>query len=134
MTITSTKLFLQDFAVDVDIGIHDFEKAAAQRILISIEMDVDGEPISNSDGSAASRASADEEDDIATVLDYDFLRREILDLVGGRRFNLQETLCRAIVEIVARRPRVLSAVVSTRKPDVYADCAGVGVEMTYRRS
>ena len=124
MTITSTKLFLRDFAVEVEIGIHEFEKAAAQRVLISIEMDVDG-------GSDAASEIGD--DDIAAVLDYDFLRREILALIAGRRFNLQETLCRSIVEIVARRPQVHAALVSIRKPDVYPDCAAVGVEMTYRR-
>ena len=120
MPITSTKLFLQDFAVEADIGIHDFEKAEPQRLLISVELEVDGTEQAG-------------EDDIASVLDYDFLRQEIRELITARRFNLQETLCRAIVGIVALRSDVKLAIVSTRKPDVYPDCVAIGVEMTYRR-
>ncbi len=120
MPVISTTLFLDDHAIEVDIGIHDFEKAKPQRILVSVELDIDTtEEISF--------------DNIASVLDYDFLRREIHDLISGRRFNLQEVLCREIVAIVARRPEVRAAIVSTRKPDVYADSAAVGVRMQYRR-
>ena len=114
----TTTLFLRNFAIEVDIGIHDFEKAAPQRILISVEMDVGQEP---------------ETDDISAVLDYDFLRREIKQVVAGRRFNLQEALCREIVAIVERQPRVRAATVSIRKPDVYPDCEAVGVRMHFRR-
>lgn len=120
MPITSSKLFLRDFVVHANIGIHAFEKTGPQRLLISVELAVDV-------------SDAPSGDDIGTVLDYDFLRREILELVSDRRFNLQETLCREIVAIVARHDRVQEATVSTRKPDVYPDCAAVGVELTYRR-
>ena len=120
MPITSTTLFLHDHIVEVDIGIHDFEKAQPQRILISAEIDVE--------------AGCGTQDDIATVLDYDFLRREIAALVDGRHFNLQETLCRSVITIIGRQPGVQAAVVSVRKPDVYPDCAAVGVRMRYRRS
>ena len=105
MAIVSTKLFLIDFEIRADIGIHDFEQAALQRILISVEMEV-------------TSATDDAADQIETVLDYDFLRREIVKLVEGQRFNLQETLCREIIAILGRQPAVLTAVVSTRKPDV----------------
>ena len=120
MAIVSTKLFLIDFEVIADIGIHEFEQGAPQRILISVEMEVKPPP-----GAAA--------DQIETVLDYDFLRREILGLVEGQRFNLQETFCREIIAILSRQPAVLAAVVSTRKPDVYPDAGGVGVEMVFQR-
>ena len=113
-------MFLQDFDVRANIGIHAFEKAGPQRLLISVELEVDA-------------SNEQSEDDIGTVLDYDFLRSEILELVSGRRFNLQETLCREIVAIVARHDGVKAATVSTRKPDVYPDCAAVGVELAYRR-
>ena len=120
MPITSSRLFLRDFDVQANIGIHEFEKAGPQRLLISIELEVSVSEIPRND-------------DIATVLDYDFLRREILELASGRHFNLQETLCREIIAIVARHDGVVAATVSTRKPDVYPDCDAVGVELTYRR-
>ncbi len=120
MPITSSKLFLTDFSVQAKIGIHDFEKAAPQRLLICVELEVD-----NPSGST--------EDEIGAVLDYDFLRTGIQALVAERHFNLQETLCREIIAMVAYHRSVKSAVVSTRKPDVYPDCAAVGVELTYQR-
>ncbi|MDG2286706.1 MAG: dihydroneopterin aldolase [Alphaproteobacteria bacterium] len=120
MPITSSKLFLQDFTVKANIGIHDSEKLEPQRLLISIELEVD-------------QPDYPAPDEITSVLDYDFLRREILGLVGGRHLNLQETLCREIIEVLASQALVQAAVVSIRKPDVYPDCAAVGVEMAYRR-
>ena len=120
MPITSSKLFLRDFDVQANIGIHEFEKAGPQRLLISVDLEID-------------TADVKDEDDIRTVIDYDFLRREILDIISGRHFNLQETLCREIIAMAARHDNVTRATVSTRKPDVYPDCAAVGVELTYTR-
>ena len=70
---------------------------------------------------------------IERVLDYDFVRTEILELVGRRRFNLQETLCHAIVQMIAERSAVRRARVTTRKPDVYEDCEAVGFSLLYER-
>jgi len=120
MPITSSKLFLTDFAVQANIGIHDFEKAGPQRLLISVEIEVD-------------LPGGSSPDEIDAVLDYDFLRSGILDLVADRHFNLQETLCREIIALIVGHAAVRTAVVSTRKPDVYPDCAAVGVALTYQR-
>ena len=120
MPVVSTVLFLHDFEIAVEIGIHPHEQGTRQRILVSIEMEVDPAP-------------QPVPDDIAAVLDYDFLRADILRLVADRRFGLQEVLCREIVAIVARRRQVRTARISVRKPDVYADSAAVGVRMDYCR-
>lgn len=116
-----TKLFLEDYEINVEIGVHDFEKVAPQRLMISIEIFLLGETL-------------DGNDNIDDVLDYDFIRTEIGELVKDRRFNLQETLCRAILDIVRKRPGIRKIVVKTRKPDVYSDCGSVGVEMSYEDS
>jgi dihydroneopterin aldolase len=114
----NTKLFLEDYEVDVNIGIHNFEKKGPQRILINIEIVILEEDLSN-------------DDSISSVLDYDFLRIEIKKLIAERRFNLQETLCRSILDIVKNQPGIQKVIVQTKKPDVYLDCKGVGVEMEY---
>lgn len=114
----NTKLFLEDYEVNVNIGIHDFEKKGPQRILINIEVVILEENIGNDDA-------------ISNVLDYDFLRIEISKLTTARRFNLQETLCRSILDIIKNQPGVKKVIVRTKKPDVYPDCKGVGVEMEY---
>ena len=118
MNNITTTLFLQNYEVNVSIGIHDFEKIAKQRIIISEEIKV-------------SNSLASNDDNIEKVLDYDFLRREINQLIEDRHFNLQETLCRSILDLIKIRPEVKSAYVSVHKPDVYQNCEGVGVRMKY---
>jgi 7,8-dihydroneopterin aldolase/epimerase/oxygenase len=114
---TRFRIFLQDYDLPVDIGFHDFEVGTPQRLLVSVDVFVDSE-------SFASRDSA------AAAWNYDFLRSEIHRMTQGRRFNLQETLAREIYDLIAARKGVTGLRVSTRKPDIYPDCAGVGVEIS----
>ena len=110
------KIVLQDYALPVDIGFHEFEVGNPQRLIVSVEVWVDEAAFATEDkGSAA--------------WDYDFLRSEIAALATERRFNLQETIARAIYDLVAARRGVTALRVSTRKPDIYPDCAGVGVDL-----
>ena len=111
------RIFLEDFDVPVDIGFHAHEVGAPQRLLVSIDVRVD-------------EAAFAAEDSAAAAWNYDFLRTEIIRMTEGRRFNLQETLAREIYELVAARKGVVGLTVSTRKPDIYPDCAGVGVEIS----
>ena len=110
------KIVLEDFQLDLDIGFHDFEIGNPQRLLVTVEVWVD-------------ERSFAEGDEAGSAWDYDFLRTEIRALVTGRRFNLQESLVREIYDLVAARRGVTALRVSTRKPDIYPDCAGVGVEL-----
>ena len=110
------KIVLEDMVVEADIGFHDFEVGAPQRLSATVEVWLEPEAFPHSDAAAE-------------AWDYDFLRRDLAALVSGRRYNLQETLARAIYELVASRRGVAALRVSTRKPDIYPDCAGVGVEL-----
>ena len=111
------RIFLQDYDLPVDIGFHDFEVGAPQRLLVTVEVWVEPEAFASEDTQAA-------------AWNYDFLRTEIGRMTEGRRFNLQETLVREIYDLIAARKGVSAIRVSTRKPDVYPDCAGVGVELS----
>ena len=110
------KIVLDDFMVPADIGFHDFEVGSPQRLSVTVEVWLDADAFP-------------ETDEAADAWDYDFLRREIAALVSARRFNLQETLARAIYDLIAARRGVTALRVATRKPDIYPDCAGVGVEL-----
>jgi dihydroneopterin aldolase len=111
------RLFLRGFMVDVNIGIHDFELARAQRLRIDVDLYV---PL---------RSSSPRTDHIDEVVDYDFIRTRILERIARGHVNLQETLCDDILAMMLAHPRVYAARVSTQKPDVYPDCEGVGVEV-----
>ena len=118
MSVITTKLFLEDFKIPVDIGIHEFEINKPQRLNISVEVLLDENYLSSKDS-------------IESTLNYDFIRIEIQKLVKTRRFSLQETLCRCILDTIICQNGVMQAKVITKKLDVYPDCGGVGVEMTY---
>ncbi|MDQ2778033.1 MAG: dihydroneopterin aldolase [Pseudomonadota bacterium] len=111
------RLFLADYEVRINIGVHDFEKTAEQRVVINVDLYV---PL------ALSTPQADQLDE---VVDYDFIRRSIKSRVEQGHIHLQETLVDDVLALMLAHPRVRAARVSTAKPDVYPDCAGVGVEV-----
>jgi dihydroneopterin aldolase len=110
------KIVLEDFDLPVDIGFHHFEIGTPQRLRINVEVWLDA-------------ANFPECDTVDAAWDYDALRSGIVAIATGRRFNLQETVCRAIYDLVAARRGVTGVRVSTRKPDIYSDCAAVGVSI-----
>ncbi len=112
------RLFLEDFEVQASIGIHPAERQARQRVLVNVTIEIAAEAWPS-------------EDSIGEVLDYDFLRVEIGRLVADRHFNLQETLCQAILDEIKMREGVRRVRVSTRKTDVYPDCRSVGCEIDW---
>lgn len=111
------KIVLEGYDLQVDIGFHDFEVGNPQRLTVTVEVWVDERSFPTSDA-------------VSSAWNYDFLRTGIGALVAGRRFNLQETVAREIYDLVAARRGVTAIRVATRKPDIYPDCAGVGVELS----
>ena len=111
------RLFLQDYEVWINIGVHDFEKTGEQRVLINVDLLV---PLA---------VSTPREDKLHEVLDYDFIRRTVMDRVARGHIHLQETLADELLALMLAHPQVQAARVSTCKPDVYPDCAAVGVEV-----
>ena len=111
------RLFLRDYEVFINIGVHAFEKSGEQRVLINVDLYV---PLALSTPKA---------DDLHEVLDYDFMRRSIAARVGRGHIHLQETLCDDVLGLMLAHPKVRAARVSTEKPDVYPDCASVGCEV-----
>ncbi len=111
------RLYLRDYEVRINIGVHEFEKRGEQRVLINVDLFV---PL------AMSTPHADKLDE---VLDYDFIRRSIAERVQRGHIHLQETLADDVLKLMLAHPRVRAARVSTEKPDVYPDCDAVGVEV-----
>ena len=111
------RLFLRDYGVAINIGVHPSEKRGEQRVLINIDLYI---PLALSTPLA---------DDLDEVVDYDFMRRSIFDRVARGHIHLQETLCDDMLALMLAHPKVRAARVSTAKPDVYPDCASVGCEV-----
>ena len=111
------RLFLRDYEVRINIGVHDFEKRGEQRVVINVDLYI---PLS---------ASTPRADRLEEVVDYDFIRSRIAARVQRGHIHLQETLVDDVLRAMLAHPRVRAACVSTAKPDVYPDCAAVGVEV-----
>ena len=81
------RFFLTGIETICLIGIHDFEKASPQRVLIDIEVVLDPkmEP---------------SVDNINDALNYDEIRQTVVDISQSRHFDLQETLAREVFNAV----------------------------------
>jgi dihydroneopterin aldolase len=111
------RLFLRDYEVWINIGVHEFEKRGEQKVLINVDLYI---PLA---------LSTPKEDELDEVVDYDFIRRTIAERVSRGHIHLQETLCDDVLRLMLAHPSVRAAQVSTEKPDVYPDCDAVGCEV-----
>ncbi len=113
------RLFLRNFEVMINIGVHDFEKQGEQRVLFNVELFI---PLA---------LSTPTQDELHEVDDYDFIRNTIGAHVTQGHIPLQETLCDEVARTLLAHPKVRAVQVSTQKPDVYPDCEAVGVEVLH---
>ncbi len=111
------RLYLRDYEVWINIGVHDFEKKGEQRVVINVDLYV---PLAE---------STPQHDRLSEVVDYDFIRRTIAARVSQGHIHLQETLADDVLRAMLAHPKVRAARVSTEKPDVYPDCDAVGCEV-----
>ena len=113
------RMFLQNYEVQINIGVHEFEKKGEQRVLINVDLFVPLE------------LSTPQEDRLQEVVDYDFMRDTIARRMAQGHIHLQETLCDDVARAMLAHPKVRGVRVSTAKPDVYPDCDCVGVEVIH---
>jgi dihydroneopterin aldolase len=111
------RIFLRDYVISAQIGAHAFEKEQAQRVIFNVDLYVSYEH------------STAVNDLLHEVVDYDFVREVIAHRVRQGHVELQETLCDDLATQLLAHPQVQAVRLSSCKPDVYPDCAGVGIEV-----
>ena len=111
------RIFLRNFELQANIGVHEHEKNGAQRIVVNADLFV---PLAS---------TTPRHDKIAEVVDYDFIHATIRARIAVGHINLQETLCDDIAHALLAHPLVRAVRVSTEKPDVYPECDAVGIEV-----
>ena len=117
LRVRTARILLDGLEVTTDIGFHDFEVGAPQRLLVTVELWLE-------------QLAAPLDDDPAGAWDYDYLRREVRALAAERRYNLQETLAHRIFDRFAALHGVKALRVATSKPDIDPDARGVGIEIS----
>jgi dihydroneopterin aldolase len=113
------RIFLRNYVVDANIGIHAHEKNGAQRVALNVDVFV---PLS---------LSTPRHDRIHEVIDYDFIRLAIKHRIEQGHINLQETLVDDLARALLAHPAVRAVRVSSEKPDVYDDVDAVGIEIVH---
>lgn len=110
-------VFLREVEVICSIGLHDFERAEKQRVLIDVEVRLDpgNEPTA---------------DTVEDTLDYDQVREAVITLAEAQHYDLQETLARRIFDAISAMKDVEGVAVTTQKPDVYPNCKTVAYRLT----
>lgn len=106
-------LFIRSLPVDCIIGIHPFERASRQRLLISLTLSTD-----------FSKAAAD--DDIECALDYTALANRIEAFAQDGQFKLIETLAERLADELFQPP-IDSLEIEVVKPAALAITRQVGV-------
>ena len=111
------RIFLRNYIVDANIGIHEHEKRGAQRLALNVDLFV------------ALSMSTPHHDKLHEVVDYDFLRLTIQRRIEQGHIHLQETLVDDLARTMLAHPAVRAVRVSSEKPDVYDDVDAVGIEI-----
>lgn len=112
------RIFVHDYVLDVEIGIHHNEKGVSQRVRFSVDIDL-------TSGTDAL------EDDIARTLDYDYVINGIKDIISRGHINLVETLAEEVAQHCIAHPRAARVAVRIEKLD--KDPGAVGVEIIRRK-
>ncbi|MGZ8982104.1 MAG: dihydroneopterin aldolase [Burkholderiaceae bacterium] len=116
------RIFLRNYIVDANIGIHEHERRGAQRLALNVDLYV------------ALSMSTPRHDRLHEVVDYDFVRLTIKHRIEQGHINLQETLIDDLARAMLAHPAVRAVRVSSEKPDVYDDVDAVGIEVFHFKS
>ena len=111
------RIFLRNYIVDANIGIHEHERRGAQRLALNVDLYV------------ALSMSTPRHDKLHEVVDYDFVRLTIKHRLEQGHINLQETLVDDLARTMLAHPAVRAVRVASEKPDVYEDVDAVGIEV-----
>lgn len=115
------RIFLTQLVLDARIGILEHELRATQPLHIDAHFDVD-----------VTQEVHDK--DITTVLDYRLLRSAIIQECTHAHVNLLETLIERVASRLLRDfPEVRNVKLRISKPQAFADCAAVGIEIERSR-
>lgn len=113
-------IFIENLPTQAIIGIHDFEKAAPQKLIISVEL-----------GTDIHQAAAT--DEVQHALDYDAISRFIDDYVRASTYELLEALAENLCQALFAEFAMQSIVLKIQKPGAIAYTQHVGVKISRQR-
>ncbi len=109
-------VFVKALKLTATVGVHEHEKRAPQRLIVSVDLTVKEDPTGHGD-------------QLEKVVCYSDVVERIQAICKSGHVNLIETLAERIAESCLADQRVLAVRVRLQKPDAIADCASVGIEI-----
>ena len=114
------KIYIRDLALRCIIGVYPEERREKQDVIINIVLECD-------------HSAAAKSDQIADVVDYKGIKKEVIKLVDSSAFNLIETLADHIVQLCLANPNVQRATATVDKPAALRFARSVAVEISRER-
>ncbi len=112
------RIFVHDYVLEVEIGVHHNEKGVTQRVRFSVDIDLTSNP-------------EELDDNIERTLDYDYVINGIKAIISRGHINLVETLAEDVAQHCIAHPRAAGTKVVIEKLD--KDPGAVGVELVRRK-
>ncbi len=113
-------IVFEEIGLDLRIGAYASERHGPQRVVVSAELlVVPAVPLGA--------------DDLAEVVDYDAIHRDLVALAAAPHVDLQETLAEQVAALCLKPRDVAAVEVYVRKVDVYPDCRSVGIRILRTR-
>lgn len=110
------RVFVNQLALPVNIGIHPHEKNAPQTVLFTVDLAI----------SELGQPSASSIDDVVC---YETICNKIRGLVAHGHIDLVETLAEKVAALCLANNKVVKARVRIEKPDAIEEACSVGVEI-----
>lgn len=107
-------LLINQLALSVYIGTHEYEQENLQKILLDLAIAMDIEPAASSD-------------QLVDAIDYEVIVDDLQGLVQGRRFQLLETLAKWVADYLYQRWQIMDAEITLTKPDALDGEARISV-------
>ncbi len=117
-------VFVRGLELVARLGIHPHEKAAPQRVVIGVELEVHDESAPGGIGPDA----------LERVVDYQAVVHVARAAVAAGHVLLVETLAETIAATALQDIRVTKARITIEKPDAFPDVASVGVVIERTRA
>ena len=109
------QLTISGLSVLTKIGVHKWEQAIDQRLLIDITIPTD---VSNC------------QDELTNTIDYDRLCQQVTTYVESNQFALIETVAESVAQLIKDQFAVNQLTIRVEKPQAIKNAAGVAITVT----
>lgn len=114
----SQKVVVRGLRLEAMIGVHEYERASAQPLVLDVEVELAPEPVP----------------DLSATFNYETVVLAARNIIAGGHIDLVETLARSLAEACLRHAAACRVRVCVLKPQALApDADAAGVEIVLER-